>query len=454
MDNSFPPERDNFSNRFGVIAAAAGSAIGLGNIWRFPYITGENGGGAFLMVYLFFILVIGIPVMTSEFIIGRAAQKNPYRAFRILAPGKPWYLIGLMGVAAAFMILAFYTAVAGWTLEYFYQSVMGNLADKTELELKSMFDNFVAGSYRPVLWFLVFMGLTAFIVIAGVKKGIEKYSKILMPVLVILLLLLCVRSLTLEGSMEGLRFLFRPDLSKINGKVILEALGQAFFSMSIGMGTLITYGSYIRKNENLAKSAFAVGISDTLIAILAGVAIFPAVFALGGSPAEGKSLVFIALPGIFQKMPFGEVFAVFFFLLLTIAALTSTISLLEVIVAYFVEELKISRRKATLAATIAGSFLGIITVFSLSSLGHLTIFNLNIFGLLEFLSTKVILPLGGFLIVLFIGWYFGSLKAKKELSNEGQLKVAYFPVFIFIVKFLAPVAIAFVFLYSLGLINF
>jgi neurotransmitter:Na+ symporter, NSS family len=454
MTNPSSPERDSFSSSFGIIAAAAGSAIGLGNIWRFPYITGENGGGAFLVVYLFFILLIGIPVMTSEFIIGRAAQKNPYRAFRILAPGKPWYLIGLMGVAAAFMILAFYSAVAGWTLEYFYQALTGNLSGKSEVELRFMFDNFIAGSYRPLLWFLVFMGFTAFIVISGVKKGIERYSKILMPFLLFLLIALCVRSLTLPGSKAGLYFLFHPDLSKINSKVILEALGQAFFSMSIGMGTLITYGSYIRKQENLASSAFFVGISDTLIAIIAGIAIFPAVFALGGSPAEGKSLVFIALPGIFQKMPFGEVFAVVFFLLLSIAALTSTISLLEVIVAYFVEELNISRRKATIAATFLGSLLGIVTVLSLSSLGNIKVFGMNIFGLLEFASTKVMLPLGGFLIVLFIGWYFGSARTKIELSNNGQLKVAYLPLFMFIVKFLAPVALAFVFLYSLGIIKF
>ena len=453
MANHSSTERDNFTSRFGIIAAAAGSAIGLGNIWRFPYIAGENGGGAFLMVYLFFILMIGIPVMTSEFIIGRSAQSNPYRAFRILAPGKKWYLIGLMGVAAAFMILAFYTAVAGWTLEYFYQSLSGNLSGKTETELKFLFDNFVEGSFRPIIWFVVFIILTALIVIFGIKRGIERYSKILMPFLVVLLLLLCVRSLSLEGAKAGLYFLFHPDISKITPKVILEALGQAFFSMSVGMGTLITYGSYIRKQENLASSALSIGIADTLIAVLAGIAIFPAVFALGGSPAEGKSLVFIVLPAVFQKMPFGEIFAVVFFLLLAIAALTSTISLLEVIVAYFVEELNISRRKATLAATVSSGILGIITVMSLSGLSGVLFFGFNIFGLLEYLSTQVMLPLGGLLIVIFTGWYLGIDITKKELTNNGQLKANFLPLFIFIVKFLAPVAISFVFLYSLGIIK-
>ena len=232
--------RDSFSSRFGIIAAAAGSAIGLGNIWRFPYIAGENGGGAFLIVYLFFILAIGIPVMTSEFVIGRASRKNPYGAFRSLAPGKPWFLVGIMGVAAAYMILAFYTAVAGWTLEYIFQAVSGNFTGKSDAQLTEMFEGFIKSSFRPVLWFVIFMCFTGWIVIAGVKNGIEKYTKILMPVLLVLLVILCIRSLTLKGSMDGLKFLFHPDISKITPKVILEALGRAFFSLSVGMGTLIT----------------------------------------------------------------------------------------------------------------------------------------------------------------------------------------------------------------------
>src|SRR4030042_152928 len=239
--------RDSFSNRFAVVAAVAGSAIGLGNIWRFPYLMGENGGGAFLLIYLLCVIIIGIPVMTSEFVIGRAAQLNPYGAFKKLAPGKPWFLIGVMGVAAAFMILAFYTTVAGWTLEYFYQSVTGNLFGKTDTELISMFDSFLKSSFRPLLWFLLFMVFTAFINFSGVKEGIEKYTKIMMPFLFVLLIALCIRSLTLPGAKTGLNFMFKPDLTKITPDVILQALGQSFFSLSIGMGTLITYGSYIKK---------------------------------------------------------------------------------------------------------------------------------------------------------------------------------------------------------------
>jgi NSS family neurotransmitter:Na+ symporter len=451
MNNKLNGQRDSFTSRFGVIAAAAGSAIGLGNIWRFPYVTGENGGGAFLLIYLCFVIAIGIPVMTSEFIIGRSAQRNPYGAFKILAPGKPWYLIGLMGVTAAFMILAFYTTVAGWTLEYFYQALVGNLSGKTESELTLMFDDFLGGSFRPFLWFIIFMGLTALIIFSGVRRGIERYTKILMPILLLLLILLCIRSLTLEGSKEGLLFLFNPDLSKITPKVILEALGQAFFSLSIGMGTLITYGSYIRKNENLASSALYVGIADTMIAVIAGIAIFPAVFALGGSPASDKGLVFIVLPGIFQKLPFGNIFALIFFVLLGVAALTSTISVLEVIVAFLVEELKMTRRKATIAATLTVSVLGVVTVWSLGGLGNFTILDKNIFSLLEYLTANIMLPLGGLFIVLFIGWFFSPQRTRKELTNDGELKAGYIPLYMFIVKFVAPVAIAMVFLYSLGL---
>lgn len=454
MNEPISGERDSFTSKFGVIAAAAGSAIGLGNIWRFPYVTGENGGGAFLLIYLLFVMAIGLPVMISEFVIGRSAQKNPYGAFKMLAPGRPWFLIGLMGVAAAFMILAFYTTVAGWTLEYFYQALTGNLSGKTDSELTQMFNDFQQGSFRPLLWFLIFMGFTAMIILSGVRKGIEKYTKILMPLLLILLVILCVRSLTLEGSGAGLRFLFRPDFSKITPKVILEALGQAFFSLSIGMGTLITYGSYIRKKENLASSAFFVVSADTLIAVIAGIAIFPALFALGGSPASGSGLVFIVIPAIFQKMPLGDVFALIFFILLAVAALTSTISVLEVIVAYLVEELKMTRRNATVAATLAVSVLGLLTVLSLGSLGNIKIMGRNIFGLLEYLTSNIMLPLGGFFIVLFIGWFYSRKKTREELTNNGELKAGYMPLYMFLVKFVAPIAIAVVFMYGLGILKF
>ncbi|MBA7583654.1 hypothetical protein ES708_25601 [subsurface metagenome] len=318
MANFDVSKRDSFGSKIGVIAATAGSAIGLGNIWRFPYVAGENGGGAFLFVYLAFILAIGIPVMLSEFVIGRSAQLNPYGAFKKLAPGRPWFLIGIMGVGAAFMILAFYASVAGWTLEYIFQSVKNGFTGKSPDELSTMFDEFRQDSLRPVIWFLVFMGLTAWIVISGVRKGIEKYTKILMPILLVILVVLCIRAVTLPGAGAGLTFLFKPDFSKINAETILKALGQAFFSLSIGMGTLITYGSYIKKNDNLATTAVSVSFADTLIAILAGIAIFPAVFAFGIDPGAEEGLVFITLPTIFQQMPGGYYFSLLFFVLLAI----------------------------------------------------------------------------------------------------------------------------------------
>lgn len=447
-------QRDSFKSSFGAIAAITGSAIGLGNIWRFPYVAGENGGGAFLVIYLVFILLIGIPVMTSEFIIGRSAQKNPYGAFRMLAPGKPWFLIGLMGVVAAFFILSFYTAVAGWTLEYFYQSLSGNLSGKNNPELTSMFATFLKHPFRPYLWFLIFMALTGLIIVSGVRKGIERYTKLLMPFLFLLLIMLCVRSLTLKGAGAGLRFLFYPDFSKITPKVILEALGQGFFSLSIGMGTLITYGSYIRKKDNLSTSALLVSVSDTMVAILAGIAIFPAVFALGGSPASGEGLMFVVLPEVFHKLPFGNFFALVFFILLAIAALTSTISVLEVIVAFLVEEAGMIRRKATIIASVSVSVLGLLTVASLGSLSGFTIAGKNIFGILEYLTANIMLPLGGLFIVLFIGWFHKKEYTRMEITNSGTIQSWYFPVYFFLVRFIAPVAITMVFLYSLGIIKF
>lgn len=447
------PNRESFGSRFGVIAATAGSAIGLGNIWRFPYVAGENGGAAFIILYLGFVIAMGIPVMLSEFTIGRRAQQNVYGSFRKLAPKQPWYLIGLMGVAAAFMILAFYTAVAGWTLEYLYQSIVNGFAGKSPDELNMMFDYFVGGTSRPLIWFFVFMGLTAFIIMAGVKNGIEKSTKILMPLLLILLLVLIVRSVTLPGAGKGISFLLRPDFSKITASTVLVALGQAFFSLSIGMGTLVTYGSYIKKSENLGSTAFSVAMADTLIAVLAGLAIFPAVFAFNIEPGYGEGLVFVTLPNIFQQMPGGTIFSVMFFILLGVAALTSTISVLEVIVAFFVEELKMKRKAATWLATFSVSILGILCVLSTSSLADFKILGHTIFSLLENTTANVLLPLGGMFIVIFVAWFFGRQNVVDELSNDGKLKARYVPLFMFIIKFVAPLAIAFVFLQGIGLIN-
>ncbi|MBU8891643.1 MAG: sodium-dependent transporter [Bacteroidales bacterium] len=447
-------KRDSFGSKFGIIAATAGSAVGLGNIWRFPYVAGENGGGAFVLIYLGFVFMIGVPVMLSEFTIGRRAKQNAFGSFKTLAPGKPWYLVGLMGIVAAFLILAFYSTIAGWTLEYILQSLTNSFSGKNSAELKQSFETFQSGTFRPILWQIIFMGLTGWIVFSGIKNGIEKYTKILMPLLFALIVVMCIRAVTLPGAMKGLEFLFKPDFSKITWGVVLEALGQAAFSLSIGMGTLITYGSYFNKNTNLATTAVQVSMADTFIAILAGVMIFPAVFAFNLKPDEGFGLVFIVLPNIFEQMAGGYIFSIIFFILLAVAALTSTISVLEVVVAYFVEELKISRKKATVIGSVAISALGILCTLSFGNLGDLKIFNRTIFGVFNDLTANIFLPVGAFLIVIFLGWFLGKKIITDELSNEGTLRIKLLGVFLFIIKFIAPIAIALVFLNSVGIVNF
>jgi NSS family neurotransmitter:Na+ symporter len=457
-------KRDTFSSKFGVIAAAAGSAIGLGNIWRFPYVAGENGGAAFLLIYVAFVVLLGIPVMMSEFVIGRHAQRNAVGSFRKLAPRTPWFLVGMLGMGAAFVILAFYAVVAGWTLSYLFDSAKYlvqpakyGFAEMSTAQLRSFFekgyDSFLVGTWKPILTFLAMMGLTIGIVYSGVRDGIEKYAKILMPILLAILFALVIRGVTMEGAREGIQFLFRPDFSKINGNTILVALGQAFFSLSVGMGTLITYGSYFPKTDNLANTAVSVATADTLVAVIAGLAIFPAVFTFGINPESGQGLVYVTLPIIFQKMVFGSFWAMLFFLLLCVAALTSTISMLEVVVAYFSEELGWSREKAIWIAGSSIGLLGLVVTMSWGPLAHVTIGDLNIFGIFN-ASPAYYLPLGGFFIVIYIGWFFGRDKSKAELSSDGRFSISYYPFFIFLVRYLAPIAIALVFLNVIGLIKF
>jgi NSS family neurotransmitter:Na+ symporter len=447
-------KRDSFGSKIGVVAAAAGSAVGLGNIWRFPYILGENGGGAFLIVYLAIVFAIGIPVMMSELVIGRRSQRNPVGAFRTLAPRRPWFLVGMMGIVSAFLILAFYTAVAGWTLEYIYQTLIGGFKAKSSVELAAMFDSFRTESLRPALWFSIFMLATAGIVLGGVRKGIEKSTKIMMPILFVLILVMCVKSLTLPGASKGVEFLFQPDFSKITGKTVLMALGQAFFSLSIGMGTLITYGSYIQKDNKLGNTAVEVSMVDLLIAVLAGIAIFPAVFAFDISPSSGEALTFIVLPGIFQQMTGGMVFAFTFFFLLAIAALTSTISVLEVIVAYFSEQLNLSRRTAVIIATVSMFILGISASLSWGVMRGVTLFGNNIFDFFNKTTANILLPVGGLFIVAFLGWFFPGRDVKDELTNGGTVRAKYYSLFRFLIRFIAPIAIALVFLNGLGLLKF
>ncbi len=453
MKNNRVKKRDGFSSKFGVIAAAAGSAIGLGNIWRFPYVLGNNGGAAFLIIYLIAIVGIGIPVMLSEFSIGRMTQRNAFGAFKQLKPKSAWYLVGIMGILAAFLIMSFYSTVAGWTMEYLYQAITHQFQGQDTVSLDLHFKEFIASGTMPVIWQMIFILLTSLIVVMGIKNGIEKSTKILMPMLFVIIIILVIRSITLTGAGQGLRFLFTPDFSKITPMVILEAIGQAFFSLSIGMGVLITYGSYIQKDDNLIKSAVFISLSDTLIALLSGIAIFPAVFAFGIEPNSGPGLVFITLPNLFNQMPAGYIFSIFFFILLLIAALTSSISLLEVVVAFVTEQFHWKRKPVAFVLSFVFIITGLLSTLSLGSWSHIKVFGLNFFDLFDWTSANLLLPLGGLLIVIFTGWVLNRKALQKEILNGEEKRQWLFNVFMFSVKYISPVILFIMFLFGLGLFS-
>ncbi|EOC99929.1 sodium-dependent transporter [Caldisalinibacter kiritimatiensis] len=445
-------KRDSFGSRLGVLAAAAGSAIGLGNIWKFPYITGENGGAAFILIYLICIIIIGLPIMLSEFVVGRRGQLNAVGSFKKLAPGKPWWIAGFVGVLSSFIILTYYAVIAGWIFTYIIRAVTGQLIQVAPDNLATYFSDLISSPFEPIVLQFIVLSITAFIVIAGIKDGVEKYSKILMPILLVILIILAIRSVTLEGANKGLEFLFSPDFSSLTAAGILEALGHAFFSLSLGMGIIITYGSYINKNENLPTMALQVTIADTFIALMAGVVIFPAVFAYDFAADSGPSLIFITLPAVFKEMPLGGFFESLFFILIGIAALTSTISILEVVVAYVTEEFEISRKKATVLLTLIIFIISIANSLSFGVLSEFKIFGKTIFDLFDFIASNVLLATGGILISLFIGYVLGVDKALDEITNGGKIKFRYGKAYEIVVKYLAPISIAIILLNATGLL--
>ena len=338
--------RVTFGSKLGVILATVGCAVGLGSIWRFPYMLGTNGGAAFLLIYILFMIFLGIPVMVTEFFIGRYSRSNTVGSFKKMAPGTKWCWIGYNGILAAFLILGFYAVVSGWTLEYVWQTVNGNLYSTPGVDFTAGFDNFSSNALRPIFWTAVFIGLTHFVIASGVEKGIERASKIMMPLLFFILVVMCVRSVTLPNAEAGLVYLFKPDFSKLTSSVVLSAVGQAFFSLSLGMGCLITYSSYFGKDTNMLATAWQVTIINTFVAVLAGIMIFPAVFSFGIAPSAGAQLVFITLPNVFEQLPFSSLWSLIFYILLAMAALTSTISLHEVVTAYIHEEFRMTRKRA------------------------------------------------------------------------------------------------------------
>lgn len=447
-------DRVNFGSKIGAILAAAGSAVGLGNIWRFPYETGNHGGAAFILIYLACVFAMGMPIMIAEFTVGRRSKASTGRAFAALAPGTQWKWIGYLGVLAGLLILGYYSVVAGWTLEYIVTSLTNGFADKKPEDFVAIFQDFSQGSFRPLLWLVAFLLFTHFIVVKGVKDGIEKSSKIMMPVLFVLIVVLAICSMSLPNAGKGLEFLLKPDFSKVDAGVFLGAMGQAFFSLSLGMGCLSTYASYFGSDTRLGKTALSVGVIDTMVAILAGLIIFPAAFSVGIQPDAGPSLIFITLPNVFQQA-FGGVpalamiFSLMFYVLLALAALTSTISLHEVVTAFLNERFKMSRSRAAILVT---SFCMVTGVLSSLSLGawEAKFFGLGFFDLLDFVTAKLMLPLSGLLVCLFVGWYLKRSLSYEELTNNGLQKASYFPVYMFILRYLAPVAILLIFVNELG----
>ena len=446
-------ERAQFATRLGVLATTVGSAVGLGNIWRFPYEAGVHGGGAFMLVYIFFVLVIGIPVATAEFIIGRHTHSNVYGAFKKLHDSPLWKVSGVIGIVASLMILSFYSVVAGWTFEYILRSLQNFNGAETQEALHAQFNQFTS-SWESVVWTLAFLLVNYLIIRRGVQNGIEKMSNILMPVLFVILLAFCVNSLFMPGASQGLEFLFKPDFSSITPQVLMGAMGQAFFSLSLGLGGLITYSSYFSSKTRLLGSAASMAGLDTLVAIFAGIIIFPAVFTFGESPAEGPKLVFEVLPSIFLDMKFGQVWSVLFFVLLFLASLTSTISMSEISIAYFTEERHMSRRNATLLNTAIAMLFGTLSALSFGPLRHMTVCGRGVFDLLDYLSSTILLPLGGMIISIFVGWVIKRSVIYEQLDVVPPAKARLVKVVIFCLRYVAPTCILLVFLSGLGVIRF
>ena len=411
-------DRANFGSKLGVILASAGSAVGLGNIWRFPYETGNHGGAAFILIYLGCVLLLGLPIMIAEFLIGRRSRANTAGAYQKLAPGTHWRWVGRMGVLAGFLILSYYSVVAGWTLEYIFEAASNGFAGKTPEEFITSFQQFSSNPWRPVVWLVSFLLITHFIIVKGVEKGIEKSSKIMMPTLFIIILILVGCSVSLPGAGAGIEFLLKPDFSKVDGNVFLSAMGQAFFSLSLGMGCLCTYASYFSKETNLTKTAFSV------------------------------------FQQAFSGVPIlAYIFSVMFYALLAMAALTSTISLHEVVTAYLHEEFKFSRGKAAKLVTGGCIFFGVFCSLSLGVTKEFTVFGLGMFDLFDFVTAKLMLPLGGLCISLFTGWYLDKKVVWSEITNNGTLRIPVYRLIVFILKYIAPIAITLIFINELGFIK-
>ena len=460
-------ERANFGSKLGVILATAGSAVGLGNVWRFPYMTGQNGGAAFLLIYFGCVLLLGIPCMVSEFIIGRHGASNTARAYTKMAQERPSAsghlssfilhsstLIGFIGVLTGFLITGYYAVVSGWCLQYVYASIMGELNGNANFVM-DYFADFSSSPIRPIFWTVAILLVTHFVIIHGVRGGIERASKALMPALFILLLVIVVASCLLPGAGRGIEFLLNPDFGKVDRGVFLGALGQSFYSLSIAMGCICTYASYFSRQTNLLHSAVQISLVDSMVAILAGLMIFPAAFSVGVNPDSGPSLIFITLPNVFNtafaSMPaIGWVVSLMFYLLLSLAALTSLMSLHEVSTAFFFEELHITRKSGALIVTLTTCVIGAFCSLSLGAVESFKVFGVSLFDAFDFVTGQIFLPVGGFLTCIFLGWFVPKKVVKDEFTNWGTLRSTFFGVYLFLIRFVCPVAILVIFLHQLG----
>lgn len=441
--------RGGFTGTFGAIAVSVGSAVGLGNVWKFPYELGENGGAGLLLIYIICVLLIGLPFMLSELIVGRRTRLSAVSSFKSLTnKGSKWYLVGVTGVLAAFLILSFYSVIAGWTLHYLYLSIINSFQVIDSESVCNIYDGFVAGYFMPVFWAFLFVVVTAFVVIAGVGKGIERWSKFLMPVLFVLLVGMCIRSLTLPNSSLGLHFLFDVKIEDITIHTVLSALGQSAFSLSLGMCCMLTYSSYMKRSDNLVKTSLWIISLDTMVALLSAIMIFPAVFSFGIEPSAGPSLVFKTLPIVFGSMPYGAFFSTLFFLLLSIAALTSTMSLLEIIVAYVIDEWHFTRKKSVIIVSSIIIIFGSMCSLSLSGISWLSFFGVELFNIFDNVTTNYLLPIGGVGILLFVGWRMKISDVRDELSSGGVYKLVAFNLFIWSVRVVVPSVIVLVYIFN------
>lgn len=434
--------RAQFATRLGVLATTVGSAVGLGNIWRFPYEAGSNGGGAFMLCYIIFVVLIGVPVLCAEMVLGRSSRSGIPVAYRHHAENKRWDIVGYAGILAAVLIMAFYSVVAGWTIDYTIDSLTGMYAGGSH-NRHSEFEGFISG-WRSELWLVIFLLINGGVLLGGVQKGIERVSNILMPFLFVILLAFCVNSLLLPGAGAGLSFLFHPDFSALTPSVILNAMGQAFFSLSLGMGCMITYSSYFKKDTPLFKTSIQIAILDTLVAVLAGVIIFPAVFSYGLKPTEGPTLVFEVLPNIFSQMSGGVIWSSLFFFLLAVASLTSTISVSEIVVSFLCDEWKMKRRNATILLTSVSIVLGLLCALSFGPLKWL-----NLFNIFDYTSSNILLPLGGMASSLFVGWKLKKTVFYDEMQTTGKLPAWVLSFIVFSLRWIAPACVLAVFITGL-----